>query len=308
MEEFDRRTRPRGMRLWTWKSADGWLHRRMDWPQPQGRPRGSLLFAAGRGDFVEKYLEAFATWHRQGWQVSSFDWRGQGGSKGEAGDANFETFDPLLDDFSSITAEWIAANPGPHVIIGHSMGAHMLLRLLVERPPPVASAVLIAPMILVNSGPLPAWLASGLASLISGAGMGERPLWRAPLAQAPAGSKRQKALTNCLDRDEDERFWWGKDADFAPAAPSFGWLRAAFRSARTFKRARLGAIDVPILIIGSEEDRLVSAAAIRRTAAQIRGAELLMLQGCAHEILREVDEPRVAALSRIDRFLEEHAR
>ena len=29
----------------------------MEWPQPKGRPvRGSLLFAGGRGDFVEKYL------------------------------------------------------------------------------------------------------------------------------------------------------------------------------------------------------------------------------------------------------------
>jgi lysophospholipase len=303
---FDRRAHPPGMRLWEWRAPDGWLHRRMDWPAERAGARGSILFAGGRGDFVEKYLETFAAWRGRGWSVASFDWRGQGKSKG-AIVAGHDSFDILAEDFGALVEDWLATTPGPHVVVGHSMGGHMLLRLTLERPPPIAAAVLVAPMIAVNSAPLPNWLARLIAAGASRVGFGQRPLWGAPLARAPAGSKRQKALTNCLLRYDDERFWWELEGDFAPAPPSFGWLSAGYRSARIFTRRRLARIDLPMLLIGAEQDRLVDAASIRRVAAALPRGELAMFDGCAHEILRECDATRLAALARIDAFLDAHA-
>ena len=308
MIEIDRRARPTGMRLWTWAAPDGWAYRRADWQQPEGvSPRGSLLFAGGRGDFVEKYLEAVTHWHRRGWNIASFDWRGQGKSKGDIVGQHLESFDPLLEDMAALVADWLASNPAPHVIVAHSMGGHMLLRLLIERRPPLAAAVLVAPMIDVNSAPLPPWLARIVASAVTAVGLGRKPLWKAPLATAPAGSRRQQALTNCIPRYDDERFWWESDPDFAPAAPTFGWLRAAYRSARCFTPANLAKIDLPMLVLGAEQDRLVSPAAIRRTAQLLPRAEIEMYGAGAHEILREEDATRLAALARIDEFLDRHA-
>jgi lysophospholipase len=106
----------------------------MDWPQPAGAPaRGSLVFANGRGDFVEKYIEALAHWHKRGWNVTSFDWRGQGGSRGNIVGGHLESFDPLVGDLEALVADQVANTQGPHVAIGHSMGGHLLLRLLAER-------------------------------------------------------------------------------------------------------------------------------------------------------------------------------
>ncbi len=305
---IDRRAHPAGMRRWDWRAPDGWMHRRMDWPQDSGSPRGSLLFAGGRGDFVEKYLEALTLWHRGGWNVASFDWRGQGKSKGDIVAGHLDSFDVLARDFATLVEEWIAATPPPHVIVGHSMGAHMLLRLLIDRRPAIQAAVLVAPMIAVNSAPMRPWQASLVASAATLLGFGRWPLWRAPLARAPAGSKRQKVLTRCLERYEDEKYWWEQDEDFAPAAPSFGWLRAAIRSGRRFTPRKLAGVDLPVLLIGAERDRLVKADAIRRTAAALPRAELQMYDGCAHEILRERDETRLAAFARIDVFLDARAR
>lgn len=305
MELIDRRAHPAGMRLWSWTAPDGWRYRRADWPQPDGPSRGSLLFAGGRGDFIEKYLEAAGHWHRAGWNVASFDWRGQGKSKGQG--QPLDSFDPMLEDLAALVADWMETNPPPHVIVGHSMGGHMLLRLLIERPPAIAAAVLSAPMLDVNSAPLPPRLARVVTGAVSGLGFGKRGLWKAPLAVAPAGSRRQQALTTCIDRYNDEAYWWEHEPDFAPAAPTFGWLRAAYRSARAFTRANLEKVRLPILLIGAEDDRLVSAAATRRAAAALPNAELEMYSGCAHEILREQDATRLAALARIDAFLDRHA-
>jgi lysophospholipase len=114
-------------------------------------------------------------------------------------------------------------------------------------------------------------------------------------------------LTSCLERYDDERFWWELDGDFAPAPPSFGWLNAGYRSARIFTRRRLARLDLPVLLIGAEQDRLVSAASIRRVAAALPRGGLAMFGGCAHEILREGDATRLAALARIEAFLDAHA-
>src|SRR5512146_2949978 len=136
--DIDRTTHPEGAIFSSWKAKDGWNVRRMDWLQAgPSQARGSLLWAGGRGDFIEKYLEPIVHWHGAGWNVTSFDWRGQGGSRGGTAAGHLDSFDPLIDDIDGFVEEWLAATPGPHILIGHSMGGHLLLRFLAERHPKV---------------------------------------------------------------------------------------------------------------------------------------------------------------------------
>ena len=302
-----RRAYPPGARFGTWTAPDGWPIRRMDWPQPEGtRARGSLIFAGGRGDFIEKYLEALAHWHGRGWAVAAFDWRGQGGSRG-AGFA-FESFDPLVDDLDALLADWRSTTAGPHVAIGHSMGGHLLLRTLVERRPALEAAVLVAPMIVVNSSPIPDWLAPEMAEAMCRLGFGTISMWKAMPVPAGPGSQRQRILTGSLDRYADEAWWWDRQPGWKMNPPSWHWMRAAFRSAAAaFTPERLALVKLPVLLLGTERDRLVSPAAIRRAAAELPDAELEMYPDSGHEILREADPVRRSALARIDAFLDARA-
>ena len=304
MAPFDRRIHPQEAVFTTWTAPDGWPHRRMDWAPPEGvSRRGSLLFAGGRGDFIEKYLEALAHWRDAGWRVTAFDWRGQGGSGGD-----MESFDVMTDDLAGLIADVAAAAPGPHVAVAHSMGGHVLLRTIVERRPALDAAVLVAPMIAVNSAPIPSWLAPGLADTMCRLGFRTQPMWKTPAALTRPGSQRQRILTGSRERYEDELWWWKEAPAFNPGPPSWGWMRAAFRSAaEAFTPERLARVDLPILILGADRDRLVSPAAIRRVAAALPRAELEMFPDAAHEILREADPLRDRALARIDAFLAKHA-
>ena len=66
---------------------------------------------------------------------------------------------------------------------------------------------------------------------------------------------------------------------------------------------------VPLLILATRVDQLVSTPAIRAAAARISGAQLHVYgREAAHEILRELDGVRLDALGRIDAFLDEAAR
>jgi lysophospholipase len=299
---------PQGALFAAWSAPDGWALRRMDWPQPQGgKARGSLIFAGGRGDFIEKYLEAFAYWHASGWNVTAFDWRGQGGSLGAG--FGFESFDLLVEDLAALLADWHGKTAGPHVAVAHSMGGHLLLRTLIERRPALDAAVLVAPMIGVNSAPTPAWLAPSIANAMCRLGLGPAPMWKTPQAMRRPGGQRQRNLTGSRERYEDEAWWWEREPGWTLGAPSWAWLRAAFRSAAAaFTPARLADVRVPILLLAAKHDRLVSTKEIARAARQLPQAELEILPDAAHEILREADPVRLAALARIDVFLNAHAR
>lgn len=308
LPSFDRRARPEGAAFSDWRAPDGWLHRRIDWPQPPGRtPRGTLLFAGGRGDFIEKYLEAMAHWHGHGWTVAGFDWRGQGASRGDIAGGHLESLDVLVDDLAAIVAELAARREAPLVIVGHSMGGHVLLRALAEGRARPDAAVLVAPMLMVNSAPLPPWAASSTAAFLTTSGRGRQPVWRPQNPPAPVGSSRQTYLTGCRDRYEDELWWWEREPGFNLGAPSWGWLDAAFRSCARLTDERLRKVDTPLLLLGTEADRLVSAAAIRRAAALLPNARLNMFERAGHEILREEDAIRLAAHAAIDGFLDEAA-
>ncbi|MDB5693434.1 MAG: alpha/beta hydrolase [Alphaproteobacteria bacterium] len=306
---FDRRAIPAAASFSTWSAPDGWPYRLLHWPQePGGAVRGSLLFAGGRGDFIEKYLEADAHWHGRGWDVTAFDWRGQGGSRGKIVGGHLDSFDPLVDDMAALIDDWRARTPGPHVAIGHSMGGHLLLRTLAERTPGLDAAVLVAPMIRINSGALPAWAAGWTATAMNAIGLSRHPAWQQSAVPIPAGSFRQSILTGCRERYEDELWWWGKEPGYNLGAPSWGWLRAAYASSERLTPARLRGVALPMLFLGTDGDRLVSPAAIREAASLVPNAELSMFADAAHEILREADPVRLEAFARIDAFLDAQAR
>jgi lysophospholipase len=307
---FDRRALPPGLLIGEWRAADGWPLRRFDWA-PETESRGSILFQAGRGDFIEKYLETYAHWHARGWRVSGFDWRGQGASGRLLRDrlvGHLPSLDPLLDDLASFVPTWLAESPGPHVLIGHSMGGHLALRLLAEQELAVDAAVLVAPMLGLNTGPVPAAAARALARALCRLGLTERPAWREGNRPSESARTRQTNLTSCLDRYADEMWWKAEHPELALATPSWGWLVAAFESiAKLDRPGVMERVTTPILILGAAQDRLVSPPAIRRAAARLPDARLLMSEKGAHELLRETDAVRLPSLAEIDRFLDERA-
>lgn len=307
---FDRRVLPPGIRIGTWTAPDGWPLRSFDW-EPEGAVRGSLLFKAGRGDFIEKYIEAKAHWHRAGWTLSGFDWRGQGGSGRLLADplvGHLPSLDPLLDDLDAFVAEWIARTAPPHVLIGHSMGGHLILRLLAERGAPVDGAVLVAPMLGLNSGPLSPAAARFIARFACRLGLGARAAWKQEDRPASIRHTRQTNLTSSVERYADEQWWKEARPELALGPPSWGWLAAAYESIASLDRpGAMENVAVPTLLLGAENDRLVSRKAILRAARRIPGARLMMSDESAHEMLREADGVRLPLLAGIDRFLDEIA-
>jgi lysophospholipase len=307
--QIDRRALPPGAEISSWRAADGWTLRVMEWPQSHNQgARGSLVFANGRGDFIEKYLEPLGHWHASGWNVLAFDWRGQGGSAGDIVGGHLDSFDPLVEDGAALLRYWSDRRPGPHVALGHSMGGHLLLRILAEHRPPLAAAVLVAPMIRINARPIPHTVGRRISAALARMGLRRLRAWQKNERPHLPGTSRSLYLTSCPDRYADEMWWKERQPSYNLGPPSWGWLDAAYRSIDSLTPDKLAKVETPILILGTDRDRLVSPNAIRRAAAALPNAELHMYPDAAHELLRESDPVRLDALARIDSFFDRRAR
>ncbi|MEJ7925535.1 alpha/beta hydrolase [Sphingobium sp. AN641] len=307
---FDRRAWPPGGRLDYWAAPDGWPLRR--YRLGEGR-RGQMLVMGGRGDSIEKYLEVIAHWAARGWAVTSFDWRGQGGSGRLVDDpmtGHIADFGQWIADLAALAPDWQAQGQGPYVMLGHSMGGHLLLRALAEDAVSADAAVLVAPMLGLNSAPLPTWAARAIATLMCRIGRGERQAWSQKETSERQRRMRQRRLTHDPARYADELWWRDQSREIALGPPSWNWVAQAFGSVAALERDEaLVAIRTPMLILGASADRLVSPAAIRRFAARLPHAQLHIYgRESAHEILRELDGVRLDALDQIDAFLDQAAR
>ena len=304
-----RRAIPAAARITRWTAPDGWVLRRFDWPA-SGTPRGRLLFEGGRGDIFEKYLETFAYWQAQGWSVTSFDWRGQGGSGRLTPNAHVghvDDFRTYIDDFRAFWAEWVTPGIGPHVAIGHSMGGHLLLRALLEGAATPDAAILVAPMLGLHS-PVGATLGGALAAVMARAGEPTRPAWRGN--ERPATTEtRQALLTHDPARYEDEIFWQSTRPELLLGPPSWRWLAQAFSSTKMVQNdPRLATLTTPLLFLLADADKLVSSRIAAKVAGRLPNSTVVRFgPESAHEILREADGVRASALGEIDGFLALHA-
>ena len=306
---IDRRAIPPHARESLWHAADGHAIRRIDWPGADTGARGSILFLPGRGDFYEKYLESLDQWHHAGWRVTASDWRGQAGSGRLGGDAvtgHIADFGIWLDDLAHLWQQWQAETPGPHVLAAHSMGGHLALRALVDQRLVPDAVVLSAPMTGMNGPPLPLPVLHSVAKLMCAIGNPMRQAWKWSEKPGELPSDRASLLTHDRDRYADEVWWRDHRPELVMGPASWRWVERAYASWRRLEApGALEAVAVPVLIVSTASDKLVSHPANLRAAARLPKSEILAFGPEAHhEILREVDAVRDRAMAAIAEFLD----
>ena len=189
------------------------------------------------------------------------------------------------------------------------MGGHLLLRALAERGIAPDSAVLVSPMLGFETGVLPIGLAAWVVRQAA-KWWPERSAWKLNERPGAAHLARAPFLTHDEARYSDEIWWKAEKPELALGPPSIKWLEQAYSSVVGLSTP--GAVEqiaIPVLMIGTEGDRLVKPGAIPEFAARLPHATLKMFgKDVAHEILREIDPVRDEALALIDAHLERATR
>lgn len=297
-----------GVRESRWLAADSFAIRRIDWPAPTEKAKGSILFLPGRGDFYEKYLETLSHWAASGWQVTASDWRGQAGSGRLGADAvtgHIDDFATWVEDLTHLWNSWKAETPGPHALAGHSMGGHLALRAVAEGQVDPDGLILSAPMLGFTSSILPEAVMHLAAKAMKALGDPRRPAWKWSEKPGEVPAARAHLLTHDADRYADELWWREQRPELVMGPGSWGWVERAYASIRLMAAPGiLEAVKVPVLMFGTDTDKLVAWKAIAKAATRLGDCELLHFGVEAHhEILRESDAVRTRVLAACDAFL-----
>jgi lysophospholipase len=273
-------------------------------------PRATVVLLTGRAEFIEKYAPTIGDLTGLGFAVAALDWRGQGGSSrliaGAPGRGHVRDYRYYLDDLDTLLAAATAEGlPGARLMIATSMGGHIGLRHLAERPCGFAGAALIAPMVDIHFGALPHWLVDRAARLAVRLGRAERYAFgqhdpdcnRSPFASNRlTGSAERYAAWLTLQRDHPELGLGGV---------TFGWLDASLRSIASLRRPGWAErLDLPVLVLQAGADRVVSNAAQDALVARLPRGRLVRLPGARHDLLWEDDTVRERAFDAIATFLD----
>lgn len=290
-----------------------------------GQPRGTVCLMTGRAEFIEKYYEVIEDLRRRGFVVAIFDWRGQGLSQRllkHPFRGHIRHFKQYNLDLDAFLTKFVSVHcSAPYFALAHSMGGHILfsqskggLARFFDRIVLTAPMLHLAPRMLLGVH----WLRPG-RNVVSNKVVSQRPtrlitglmrLFGFGWAYVYGGNDEiiHGFQGNLVTSDEAR---YDRYNELLAAYPELGigsvtnsWMNSACRSMRKILKFKfISAIDVPILIIASGSDQIVSTPAIEKITHKMRVGHHIIIRNARHEIMLERDDLREQFWAAFDAYI-----
>ncbi|HWD49648.1 MAG TPA: alpha/beta hydrolase [Rhizomicrobium sp.] len=270
--------------------------------------RGVCVLLHGQTEFIEKYLEVIGELQSRGFTVATLDWPGQGGSYRLLPDAlkahiaNFSAYDTALWAFMDQVVNPLGdAQP---IILAHSMGGHIALRAMHDRPNAFKCAVLSAPMLRALTRGYPRWLANFMCNVQNWIGKGSDWIWGMDQRDPHIVNFDTQLVTTDRARFQRTQDFLKIHPDLRLAGPTWGWLKQATLSMATMMTPSYAkAITTPVLICAPGQDRIVDVTAEHEFVKWLPNGQLHDMPDSEHEILMESDPVRTDFWAAFDGFV-----
>lgn len=270
--------------------------------------RGVCVLLHGQTEFIEKYVEVIGELQVRGFTVATFDWPGQGGSyrllpnslKAHIG--NFSAYDIALWTFMEQIVKPLGdAQP---IALAHSMGGHILLRGMHDRPNAFKCAVLSAPMLRALTRGYPRWLANFMCNVQNWMGKSSDWIWGMDQRDPHIVNFDTQLVTTDRVRFQRTQDFLKTHPNLRLAGPTWGWLKQATISmAAMMSPTYAKVITTPVLICAPGHDRIVDVTAEQEFVKWLPNGQLHDMPSAEHEILMENDAIRADFWSAFDTFV-----
>jgi len=265
------------------------------------------MLLPGRAEYIEKHFELIENFMAMGYEVLSFDWRGQGGSDRvlENSRAGYiDDFEDYVTDLDAIMDQ--VALPDctpPYFIVGHSTGALVALLAAPNFSNRIRRMVLTSPLLGIGPQPVAEPLVRAIAGTLTFIGLGETYLGSGatPTTSRPFAGNM---LTSDIERFERMKQFIEDHRELSTGGTTSAWVFAAMRAmdrVNDMDFHRL--ITIPTLLISASADTVVNNKAIENLGRRLRSGYTLSVNGAKHELFHENDLYREQVLAAIQSFL-----
>lgn len=277
------------------------------WPANVQPCKGTVLLLHGRTEYIEKMFETVEDLRNEGFEVLTFDWRGQGGASRLLDDPRrgfVEHFDQYGIDLETIVSRIMLPDcRAPYFVLAHSTGALVAMLAAPQYTNRFRRLVLCSPLLGLGQQIIP----NAAIKWISGA-MHLLGLGHTYLAGGATPKENQRFAGNKFTSDT-RRF--GRNSDFAThnreltiGGPTASWVFSACSAMeKAVSPDFFNTITIPTLFIYGSLDKVIDLNVVEQTARQMRSGSSLAINGGKHELLHERDEIRQQALAAFFAFV-----
>ncbi len=269
----------------------------------------AIVVVNGRVESVWKYQELFFDLYQQGYDIYSFDHRGQGLSERMHSDhqmGHIDKFDNYVTDMSQVLQHFNLDGYDKKFLLAHSMGGAISVRYLQTTPQHgFDAAVLSAPMMGIHLAwylrPIAAKLMHCLAKIskLPNYAPGQKPYYGKPF--------EGNTLTQSRQRYRWYRELYSEKPELRIGGASSQWVSEGFKAAKSCVE-QADKIHIPVLLLQASDDSVVDNLAqqtfIKNLNRQHILGELIPISGSRHEVLFEKDDIRNQSLSVVMEFLQ----
>ena len=278
------------------------------WPSGD---KGLIIFLNGRNEYIEKYNEAYGRFQALGYAIVTLDWRSQGLSERPSWNQNLghvETFQEYQLDLSAVLNEGLVKKiPGKRILVGHSTGACIGLRAVLDDRFNLVGAIFLSPFWGFGSG-------FGKPSTIRFLTLIIRIFKEMGLGKVSSGPQKKKpyvtsksAKNNSLTSDAKQFARLQKiaslDLRLNIGPPSFSWLVAAINEIKSLKIENK--LNVPSMVLIGAEDIIVSQGAAKNQLLEDPQSTFNIYDNARHELLIEQEGIKNRVWKNIESFLSE---
>lgn len=273
--------------------------------------RKAIVVVNGRIECTWKYQELFYDLYQQGYDIYSYDHRGQGYSDRLIDDKQMgyvEDFDDYVKDLHRLVKHFDLSNYQSCYLLGHSMGGNIVTRYLQSYPNnPFNAAALSAPMFGVNLPPHLKPVATLLGQILTA-------IYPKPTFAPGQAAYFPKPFADNLLSQSDVRYHWFRqlyeqkpEIQIGGASTRWVW-QGLMASKQCILMTRH--LKAPLLVLQASEDKIVSnqdqIRFMKKLAKTNTQCAMKIIHGSRHEVLFEKDEYRNDALDTILTFFDHH--
>jgi lysophospholipase len=275
----------------------------------KANPDGVIVFSPGKGESSLKYAEFLYDMKDVNYSIFIIDHRGQGESGRLLPDpikSHVNKFSDYVDDLS----QFINVVVQPHhyrraILMAHSMGGAIASGYLSRFPREMSAAILLAPMIEINTGVIDNSGADFFAHLLSFVGRAtEYSPTQGPYD--PNEKFEKNTVTSSRIRFQTHMYLNNKFPQLRIGGTTVNWVRESIEYTSKL-RALSDVYQIPTVLFQSGKDQFVRPAGQNQICEQLSPQKCKIIragfEGSQHEILSETDSIRNRGLELIKYYI-----